>query len=728
MINSIKGSKASVDLQGDNMTAPIVNKKKPLGKGAHIVIHPNLEESGKLGLVFSFGRMNPPTIGHQKLVDRIASVAESSKYDSAVFLSHSQDKKKNPLSYADKIMIAKEAFGGIVKETATKTIIELLKSLQSRYHNLIMVVGADRVQEFESLLNKYNGKDYNFEQIQVVSAGDRDPDSDDPTVKTSASAMRAFASAGDFDSFKAGLPAKLHIHAQDVYDMVRGGMKLTEDVQLEEFVLNFAQRQKRAMVMRKYERKIEAARERMKKRVADNSHLIGRARKKAIELLRKKVAGEKGVNYDKLSPAEKAEIDKRVQARAAAIPKIMAKLLPKVRQAEMQRVAAMSMKTEANHMAFYADGRPRFDRRFKIWKHIVKDPKFGVDKEEPKKVEESAVNVLFDMVTQHDLSFKVVESLVTKSQSSGIPLEEVYSFYVKGLMERVDPFTEVNASIANRLNAVKDTRPAVVSPPDTNDSPNATAKHTAASLIRARTHEIQRKIIEHAGFDSTPELVKNYKKQTPFAGKQKKVNEDFEALFEAPADVNQYRKDVAHINVVDSRDHSWSETLTGLMTKHGFATIGQGKYASVFSHDNYPWIVKVFMKDSAYLKWISFAMKHQDNPYVPKIKGKVIKVTPMIYSIRLEKLTASHSATGDAFLPAFRKWQSDHEYRSGDKHIDEILDFFVPNKKLLDLHGENVMARGNQLVVIDPFYNWFDPSTKSYTIGTDDINPDVFGK
>ena len=126
--------------------------------------------------VFTFGRMNPPTIGHKKLVDKVSSVAKTANADSYIFLSHSQDKEKNPLSYRDKLSIAKNAFGNIVKSSNAKTVIQVLKELEKKHKHVIMVVGSDRVQEFTRILNTYNGKDFNFVTVEVQSAGERDPD------------------------------------------------------------------------------------------------------------------------------------------------------------------------------------------------------------------------------------------------------------------------------------------------------------------------------------------------------------------------------------------------------------------------------------------------------------------------------------------------------------------------------------------------------------------------
>ena len=130
-------------------------------------------------IVFTFGRMNPPTSGHELLVSKLKKTALRKSADVAIYLSQSQDPKKNPLSYLDKVRYAKVAFGPIVKVSKARTVIEVLKELDTKYDNIIMVVGSDRVQNFEQLLNKYNQKEYTFDSIEVVSAGARDPDADD---------------------------------------------------------------------------------------------------------------------------------------------------------------------------------------------------------------------------------------------------------------------------------------------------------------------------------------------------------------------------------------------------------------------------------------------------------------------------------------------------------------------------------------------------------------------
>lgn len=309
-----------------------------------IEINPKLEEAPNKTVVLGWGRMNPITVGHEKLVDKIKSVARQESATPLIYISHSQDAKKNPLDYDDKIMLAKKAFGNIIVKSNSRTIIQIMQELQKKFSRVVLVVGQDRIKQFDELLNKYNGKDYNFDNISIVSAGDRDPDSEG-VDGMSASKMRAAASKGDFKKFKTGLPRRLQSDAQDVYDMVRGGMKIAEMFELEE-ALTIQQRRQRGITMRRFKSKIAQGRRRMAKKAATMDKLKIRARKAAIQIIRKKVAGKKGEKYAILSPSEKMLIDKRVAKKKTAIDRIAKKLLPAVRKADLAKLSGKKMNEE----------------------------------------------------------------------------------------------------------------------------------------------------------------------------------------------------------------------------------------------------------------------------------------------------------------------------------------------------------------------------------------------
>ena len=179
-----------------------------------------LTEAQSSTAVMAFGRMNPPTIGHQKLVDKIKSLPG----DPYLFLSQTQKPKTDPLDFATKLKFARRFFPGVSTGAPdVKTIIQALSKVENMgYSELIYVAGSDRVDSFEELLNKYNGAgDYSFDTINVVSAGERDPDAEG-AEGMSASKMRELARAGDFEQFAQGVPdPKL---ARELYDAVRKGM------------------------------------------------------------------------------------------------------------------------------------------------------------------------------------------------------------------------------------------------------------------------------------------------------------------------------------------------------------------------------------------------------------------------------------------------------------------------------------------------------------------------
>jgi nicotinic acid mononucleotide adenylyltransferase len=329
-------SKKKTDKTEKSKKASKKVKDELLVKNA-IEVNPKLEEAPNKTVVLGWGRMNPITVGHEKLVNKIKSVARSEAATPLIYVSHSQDAKKNPLEYDDKIMLAKKAFGNIIVKSNARTIIQIMQELQKKFSKVILVVGQDRIKQFDELLNKYNGKDYNFDNISIVSAGARDPDSEG-VEGMSASKMRAAASQGDFKKFKTGLPRRLQSDAQDVYDMVRGGMKIAEMLELDE-ALTIQQRRMRAITMRKYKSKIAQGRRRMAKKAASMDKLKLRARKAAIKIIRKKVAGKKGEKYNSLSPSEKMLIDKRVATKKSAIDRIAKKLLPKVRKADLAKLS-----------------------------------------------------------------------------------------------------------------------------------------------------------------------------------------------------------------------------------------------------------------------------------------------------------------------------------------------------------------------------------------------------
>ena len=161
-------------------------------------------EKTKGTLTIAFGRFNPPTIGHEKLLNTVAASSDDNDY--LIVPSRSQDKKKNPLDAESKVASMKAMFPNhsdkIVNDAGTRTIFDVLKKAHNDgYTNVRIVGGADRKNEFDKLANSYNGKLYQFDNIETISAGERDDDAEDPIEAMSASVQRKHVANGDFDSF-----------------------------------------------------------------------------------------------------------------------------------------------------------------------------------------------------------------------------------------------------------------------------------------------------------------------------------------------------------------------------------------------------------------------------------------------------------------------------------------------------------------------------------------------
>ena len=362
-------------------------------------------------VVIAFGRMNPPTVGHEKLVTKIKSVARKNRATPLLYLSHSQDKKKNPRSYEDKIRLAKKAFGPLVQKANSRTVIDVAKELEKKYDELIVVGGSDRVDEFQKLLDRYNGKDYAFEKITVVSAGERDPDSDDVSGM-SASKLRSLALTGKIKEFKAGLPAKLRSSkdGKEMYDKIREAGGITEDMSLDE-VLNLQQRLKRKQMLKRIKGKIKLGRRRAKYRVANTDKLKKRSQKKAREVIRARVAGSLGKDYKKLPLAGRMQVDKKVAKKKDLIARLAKRMMPKVKKAEMERVKkARSSRNEETEVNLY-----------QIIEHLI------------------------DKVNVEQVTEKVERNLLKKSEKHGISFEELRQRYIDAKAEWVIEDTELTA-------------------------------------------------------------------------------------------------------------------------------------------------------------------------------------------------------------------------------------------------------------------------------------------
>ena len=329
--------------------------------------------------VFTFGRFNPPTIGHEKLLNVVGSTATKAKAESFVYTSHTQDAKKNPLSNDQKIVFMKMMFPKhrtSFMRTEAKTALHALSEIHKtgKFSKVIMVVGSDRVREFKTLLNKYNDIEskhgfYRFEDIDVISAGERDPDAEG-TSGMSASKMRAAVKDKNYDIFKMGVPSGVsEKDSQTLYNAVAKGMKvklaeIREEWGLDELEeapvkaakskppskgLSPSQRRKMAIRMKIMAKKPSfiMKRQRAMKRAATKAKLLMRARKSAIKMVVKKFYPKlKTKKVSDLSYAERGKISAIVKKKAGLITRFAKRLVKVKRKQDVERRKSMNKPKE----------------------------------------------------------------------------------------------------------------------------------------------------------------------------------------------------------------------------------------------------------------------------------------------------------------------------------------------------------------------------------------------
>ena len=179
-------------------------------------------------LTLAFGRFNPPTVGHEKLLKMAKKVSANGTL--RIYPSRTQDKKKNPLDPNTKVNYMRTMFPdfeeNIINDNEMRSIFNVLQSADRDFDKVNIVVGSDRQSEFDNLAQKYNGELYNFSEIKVISAGTRDADAEG-VEGMSASKMRKAVVDGDMDSFKKGLPKVVtDSQAKSLFDAVAKGMKI----------------------------------------------------------------------------------------------------------------------------------------------------------------------------------------------------------------------------------------------------------------------------------------------------------------------------------------------------------------------------------------------------------------------------------------------------------------------------------------------------------------------
>ena len=202
--------------------------RKELAQSKTRAVKEALDNSKKL--IFAFGRFNPPTTGHDKLMREVITQARKNNANHIVYASASQDKRKNPLDVNTKVKFMKKMFPRNKIQAAggtQRTFMEILKFYDKMYGEIIMVAGSDRIREFQSLADKYNGKEYNYKSIKVASSGERDPDAEGVSGM-SASKMREMAKNDDYRNFKRGVVNLSDSDTKALFAAVRKGMDIRE--------------------------------------------------------------------------------------------------------------------------------------------------------------------------------------------------------------------------------------------------------------------------------------------------------------------------------------------------------------------------------------------------------------------------------------------------------------------------------------------------------------------
>ena len=207
---------------------------------------PSKAAKSKGTLTIAFGRFNPPHIGHQQLMDTAKAAADQEHGDYIIVPSRSNDPKKNPLDADTKVAFMRGMFqqhaGRIQNDVNTRTIFDVLKKAHADgYENVRIVGGADRVSEFSKLANNYNGTLYQFNNVEVVSAGDRDPDAEG-IEGLSASRLRLAAAENDYRTFKMAMPDNMRPReVKDLYNTLRMSMGINEEWGIWEMAPKFDQ-------------------------------------------------------------------------------------------------------------------------------------------------------------------------------------------------------------------------------------------------------------------------------------------------------------------------------------------------------------------------------------------------------------------------------------------------------------------------------------------------------
>ena len=466
-------------------------------------------------VVFAFGRMNPPTVGHEKLVDAIKAHAEKVGGEAHIYLSKSHDKKKNPLDYETKHAFAKKAFGSVVKHTpeGSSNVFGILKHLHNQgYTHATLIAGDDRVEDYKRIANSYNGpgKDFNFKHIEVKSAGARDPDAEG-VEGMSASKMRSLASAGKHKEFQQGLPKNLQKHHKEVMNTLRTA--LHEEVSPEELVevVSVQSRIKKAARARSMKSRLAFGRRRALRRKATKSVLQRRAQRVARKFMRARIL--RGQKYSSLSYGARVALDKRLKLKSKSVNRLAQKLLPRISSAEQRRKLGAGFKAPKGLGA--AAGVPGVREALEL------------------------------IMREQQLPASVIQSLQKKSDQSNIAYEVLETVYYRGLADFAAghrPTLTPQQWAFNRVNSF--IHEGLTYHTADKDLAEATMDVKRSQKAALELHKKGKKTIEEeggAGYEGTPELVTKLKNDTPGQGKLSFKDFMKEAI-EAPYDPHRSNK------------------------------------------------------------------------------------------------------------------------------------------------------------------------------------------
>lgn len=403
--SEVKKSKKKDDKKAGKGTTDTGMPKNEIELNPQMDTTQTMYEQKDSHVVFAFGRMNPPTVGHEKLVDAIKAHAKKVGGEAHIYLSKTHDKKKNPLDYETKHAFAKKAFGDVVKHTpeGSSNVHGILKHLHSLGHtHATLIAGDDRVEDYRRIANTYNGpgKDYNFKKIEVRSAGARDPDAEG-VEGMSASKMRAHASAGNHKEFKAGLPKNLQPHHKAVMNTLRTA--LHEEVSPEELleVVSVQSRIKKAARARSMKGRLAMGRRRALKRRASRSTLQRRSQRTARKFMRARML--RGQKYSDLSYSARAALDRRLKIKSKSVNRLAMKLLPRISSAEQRRKPGQAFRSPRGLGAMAGVAGVR----------------------------EAMVMIM----KEQSLPSSIIESLQKKSNQYNIPFEILETVYYRGLAD-----------------------------------------------------------------------------------------------------------------------------------------------------------------------------------------------------------------------------------------------------------------------------------------------------